>query len=646
MSVQFGKCNFDGKPVDPKDLDQVRPVLAPYGPDGEGYICKDNFGILYRAFHTTKESHRETQPHISISGSVITWDGRLDNREDLIERLAGELSLDSTDLEIVAAAHERWETDAFAELIGDWALSVWNPKDRSLVLVKDFVGTRHLYYTVEEDRVTWCTILDPLVLFADHAFKLAEEYIAGWLSFFPAPHLTPYVGIYSVPPSSFVHLAKGIQRVSKYWDFDPALKIRHGSDAEYEEHFRCVFAESVRRRLRSDTTILAHLSGGIDSSSIVCVADDVIARGAAEAPCLETVSYYDSSEPNWDESPYFAAVERKRGREGWHIQVRTDEALLFTPENDCFAFTPGGLSSNANLQFLEHIVSRGYRVVLSGIGGDEVTGGVPTPTPELADLLATGQFRALARQLHRWALQKRRPWFLLLAETVREFLPRKFLKPHKYQQPAPWLRPEFISRNHGPLGGYDRRLKVLGSPPSFQENLKALDALRRQLGCSSSPVAVYEERYPYLDRDLLEFLYAVPREQLVRPGQRRSLLRRALEHLVPAAILGRRRKAFVSRGPLLALGSIPTDANLMGSCGEALGFIDSKKLADVLRQARSGTEIALVTVIRTLLLELWMKRAFEREILGGLPVRPAGDAVGEDDKCLARRLTSTSGSAS
>jgi asparagine synthase (glutamine-hydrolysing) len=180
MSVQFGKCNFDGRPVDPHDLDEVRPLLAPYGPDAEGCLCKDNYGILYRAFHTTKESRRETQPHVSKSGAVITWDGRLDNREDLIQRLGGGLSAGSTDLEIVAAGYERWGTNAFAALVGDWAISVWNPKDQSLVLVKDFIGTRHLYYSVDKYRAAWCTILDPLVLFAERSFKLEEEYLAGW----------------------------------------------------------------------------------------------------------------------------------------------------------------------------------------------------------------------------------------------------------------------------------------------------------------------------------------------------------------------------------------------------------------------------------------------------------------------------------
>jgi asparagine synthase (glutamine-hydrolysing) len=647
MGIQFGKCNFDGKPVGPHDLDKVREMLAPYGPDGERCIRKGNVGILYRAFHTTKESRRETQPHVSRSGVVITWDGRLDNRERLIAKLAGQLPSDSSDSEIIAAAYERWGTGVIAELIGDWALSVWNPEDQSVILAKDFVGTRHLYYTVEKDQVTWCSILDPLVLFAGRPFKLEGEYVAGWLSFFPASHLTPYVGIVAVPPSSFVYLARGIQKVSKYWDFDPGRKVRYSSDAEYEEHFRYVFAESIRRRLRSDTCVLAQLSGGMDSSSIVCVADDIIGRGDAQVPGLETVSYYDQSEPNWDESPYFTEVERKRGREGHHIAVRGDERLNFNLPKDRFPMSPNSPFGNPDREFNEHIVSRGYRVVLCGIGGDEVTGGVPTPTPELSDLLATGQLKVLARQLLSWAIFLKKPWFFLLSDAMKVFLPREFLKPQRYQQPASWLRPEFVRTNREALGGYDRRTRLFGALPSFQENLRTLDALRRQLGCSHSAVdPVYEERYPYLDRDLLEFLYSVPREQLVRPGQRRSLLRRALRQSVPASILDRRRKAFVSRGPLLALASIPFDNGQVGSFGEALGIIDSQELARVARQARSGCEIALVTLIRTLLLEIWLSEMFHHALLSEVPQQPVGTSIQGNENCLLQDLKSILGSAS
>src|SRR6266436_8553996 len=112
---------------------------------------------------------------------------------------------------------------------------------------------------------------------------------------FPAVHLTPCVGIHSVPPSSFVLLRPGKHVVSKYWDFDPGKRIRYRADAEYEEHFRTVFAQAVQRRLRSDRPVLAELSGGMDSSSIVCMADLVIARGQAHCPRLDTISWFVSS---------------------------------------------------------------------------------------------------------------------------------------------------------------------------------------------------------------------------------------------------------------------------------------------------------------------------------------------------------------
>src|SRR6266699_275968 len=346
MSLQFGRWNFDGKPVDRDHLEKVKPVLAPYGPDDAGSYSKGNISILYHAFHTTKESHRETQPHVTSSGAILTWDGRLDNRADLIRQLGDVVTIGSTDVEIVAAACERW-SDCFAMLVGDWALSIWNPNNRSLILAKDPIGTRHLYYSIDKDQVTWSTILDPLVLFAGKTFALCEEYIAGWFSFFPAAHLTPYVGIHSVPPSSTVLIRTGKHTISRYWDFDPDKKIRYRTDGEYEEHFRAVFAEAVRRRLRSDSPILAELSGGMDSSSIVCMADTISARGTAETPRLDTISYYDDSEPNWNERPYFAKVEEKRGRTGWHVDVSPKargEKIALEPSKDVYnrsLATPG-----------------------------------------------------------------------------------------------------------------------------------------------------------------------------------------------------------------------------------------------------------------------------------------------------------------
>jgi asparagine synthase (glutamine-hydrolysing) len=613
MSVQFGRWNFDGKPVDRDYLEKVKASLAPYGPDHAGSYSKDNVSILYHAFHTTKESRRETQPHVTESGAILTWDGRLDNRADLIHHLSDVLTVASTDVEIVTAAYESWLEGCFARLIGDWAISIWNPSTRSLVLAKDPLGTRHLYYSFDNEHVAWSSILDPLVLLARKTFKISEEYIAGWLSFNPAAHLTPYVGIHSVPPSCSVLVRRGWHTVRKYWDFDPEKRIHYGRDAEYEEHFRTVFGEAVRRRLRSDSPILAELSGGMDSSSIVCMADTIIAGGALETSRLDTISCYDDSDSSWNERPYFTKVEEKLGRTGCHVDAASQQMFIFDLENGLFEPTPVCAASHLDgvaKQFISCVQSHGNRVVLSGVGGDEVMGGVPTATPQLQDLFAEVRFRELARQLKVWALSTRKPWFHLLVEAIREFLPVALVGASKFRQPATWLNPSFIRRNRLALAGYPERLRFFGSRPTFQATMSTLDALRRQLACkTSAQKPPYEKRYPYLDLSLLEFVFSIPREQLIRAGQRRSLMRRALVGIVPNEILNRKRKAFVARRPRTAISaqwaSLLALSQHMSS--SSLGIVHQDRFIESLQNAKNNNKVPLVLLMRTILLEVWLR---------------------------------------
>jgi asparagine synthetase B (glutamine-hydrolysing) len=159
------------------------------------------------------------------------------------------------------------------------------------------------------------------------------------------------------------------------------------------------------------------------------------------------------------------------------------------------------------------------------------------------------------------------------------------------------------------LTGYDHRLKLFGPLPSFQENISVLDVLRRQLACTAIPSEPpYEQRYPYLDRGLLEFIYAIPRRQLVRPGQRRSLMRRALLGMVPDEILNRKRKAFVVRSPMT---SISKEWDTLAEMSRhmvmaSLGIIDSTILAEALDNARNGKEGPIVPLIRTVGIEHWL----------------------------------------
>jgi len=627
MSVQFGRWNFDGNGPDLEHVEQARTALAPFAPDSMSSFAETGVSILYGAFHTTKEAPHEKQPCILRSGSVMTWDGRLDNRDELVPQLSGRSSNDTSDASVAGAAYERWGTDCFAKLIGDWALSVWDPIARSLILAKDPIGTRHLYYSAERDQITWSTIIDLLVPFA-RLVKFEEEYIAGWLTFFPAAHLTPYVGIYSVPPSCFVCLRQQTRTTNKYWDFEPRKTIRYRYDNEYEEHFRTVFGASVRRRLRSDAPVVAELSGGMDSSSIVCVADRLVAEGLAETLRLDTISYYDDNEPNWNERPYFSKVEEKRGRRGSHIDVSSQQTFAVDLACEQFAATPGSLiqpSKSARL-FAACLRSHGYRVLLSGIGGDEVLGGVATPTPELADLMATASVLALAQRAMAWALAARRPFVHLLLEAVKTFLPPRLVGLPIHKRPPVWLVRGFVERNRAALQGYPNRVRLFGPRPSFQNNLSTFDMLRRQLACSSLPSdPPYETRYPYLDRELLEFLYSLPPQQIVRPTQRRSLMRRSLRDIVPPEILNRSRKGYVSRGPVLSLSS--QWSHLLGmteemAC-EKYGVANKQSFRAALQNAKNGNEPSVVPLIRMVAVESWMRNLVAWGLLEPPCVKPS-----------------------
>jgi asparagine synthase (glutamine-hydrolysing) len=266
----------------------------------------------------------------------------------------------------------------------------------------------------------------------------------------------------------------------------------------------------------------------------------------------------------------------------------------------------GNETSSTGRSVIEYLNSIESRVVLSGIGGDEVMGGVATPLPELADLFVQANVIEFCRQATRWCLALRQPFAHLLGQVLSTFLPKKLVK----TKADPWVNPHFQRRYRDALAGYSRRSTLFRPRPSLTMNLSALNNLRRQLACSSlSPELPCEKRYPYLDRDLLEFIYSIPRSQLVRPGQRRSLMRRAFRGIVPDEIIDRKRKAFAVRSPLFAFATNdPLRGELKeGMLSDLFGYVDFRRLAKTIEIARQGGEAPMAALVRTITLEHWLR---------------------------------------
>jgi asparagine synthase (glutamine-hydrolysing) len=344
--------------------------------------------------------------------------------------------------------------------------------------------------------------------------------------------------------------------------------------------------------------VLAELSGGMDSSSIVCMADIVIARGDAECPRLDTITWYDKSNPNWGELPYFTKVEEKRGRIGHHIDVgllgedRSQVPLWAEFESNRFAATPtvDGRHSEFLKQNTAFIRSRGYSVTLSGIGGEFTGDGVPTPTPELQNLLSKGRVLTLVHQLEAWAEKMRTPRLPLLWEAVQGFFPRILQEAPEYiSSTVPWFQSGFVRRNHNVFQDCCFRVKLFGPLPSFQHNLRALDVSRRLFArWALQSEALREVRFPYLDRDFLELMYAIPREQIVRVGQRRSLMKRALIGIVPEEILSRKKKtALLQTAPKNVAAECPTLPEIgKHMVSSSLGIVDPNRFREAFQKGR------------------------------------------------------------
>ena len=333
MSFQFGKWNFDGEPIDPGYIAKVRGFLAPYAPDSITIGGKGAFFVLYGAFHSTDQSGQECQPSLSPSRTYLTWS----DRSELLERTNRHSAPGITDFDIVSSLYAEQGTEAFGHFTGDWSFSALHHDDRTLILAIDFLGTQPLHYLYCDRYIAWSSILEPLVALAGRTFTLSEEYVAGWLCDTPAAFLTPYTEIRSVPPGASVEITQRGTSLRKYWDFDSTKRLRLSDDSEYEAGFRHFFTQAVRRRLRSSGPVVAELSGGMDSSSVVCIADRVLDGDPSLAARLDTLSYLDDTEPDWNERPFVAAIERARGRVGFHVDVSRQRTLI--PERDPARFS-------------------------------------------------------------------------------------------------------------------------------------------------------------------------------------------------------------------------------------------------------------------------------------------------------------------
>jgi asparagine synthase (glutamine-hydrolysing) len=600
--------------------------------DGEDFWIGPSVGIGHQHFRVTPESLTERQPLVSPSGIAVAFDGRLDNRQEIIDACPlgwREPEGVCSDSALVLAAYERFGERFAWHLNGDFAFTLFDSTEQRLVLARDRMGARALYYCPLPRTLLFASeikslLAHPAVTARPDEDALADLILDGYNDGFR----TCFQNVRSVCPGhSLIATVDGIV-VQPFWDFDPSREIRYGSFDEYAECFRSLFEQSVRRRLRSATPVAISVSGGVDSSSVFCQAAALERRAAAPLP-LHGIALTASGDVAADELEYLDEVETSCGLPIARLPISALR-LLTDAETLTWHMEMPGLMWDAHSALFAHARQSGCASTLDGYFGDQML----FDRGYLVDLVRRGRWLKVRHDLREFAA-----WMTdveageferqLRSALVRSLPPRWLFRAVK-KRTARWrfkrTKPRWYTR-----GFLERALDRALSRPApgrafpnahaeqcYRHATSGYYRVQVQRGDAGGLRHGIEVLHPFRDRDLVAFLMAIPGDVVNRSGIPKALLRHALKGILPAAVRRRRWKAdftaLTNRG---IVAEYPAILQLLTrDCWSVrAGFADGDTLARELRTfetqvARADDAIPAWQISDLVGLEVWLRRFF------------------------------------
>lgn len=665
MSAIFGVYFRDGRPVDPSCLERMSERLAHRGSDDSPLWCHGSLAIGQRILRTSPESRAWRRPIVGGGGElVLAADARLDNREELIAVLGLARQDRITDEDLILSAYRKWGRSAPARLIGDFAFAIWDGRRRTLFCARDPLGIKPFYYYLSDRIFAFASEIKGLFCLPEIPREPDEVQVAFFLDVFVEDdERTFYRGILRLPAANFLELGSNHERVQQYWAPEPEREIRYSTSEQYADAFRELFTQAVRCRLRRALPVGAALSGGLDSSSVVCTARRLFDDEQPLHTFSNVFPDLPEAERRWnDESHYIDAVTSVPGIVSHRIRgdrigplAELDNIMW---QRDAPTFGYNLYLSRARYRAAHE---KNVRVLLEGHGGDNVvshgyerfldlaredswqtlTSEIAalsrrrqiSPSallrlyayPELVRLARTGRWGSWVRasgEIARGLDRSRRG--LLLRYGIGAFVPSRIIDAWRTSQPGhetSWIRPELARRVR--LAERKRALEADGSEP----NLSGRAAYARSLPCPLLQNSLelldceagsfsIELRYPFLDRRLVEFCLAVPTEQKLADGWTRLILRRAMEGILPPEVQWRVGKGDLSfnfvRG-LREAHQADLEAALFDEPSVLDEYVDLGVLRSIHRRFMSGPpknfkEDAMV-LFRVAVLGRWLRRS-------------------------------------
>ncbi len=559
-----------GRTADLNLLHRMAQGMAHRGPDGIGFWSSGAVGLVHAAMHTTPESVQETQPLRDDAGLYcLTFDGRVDNRDDLQSSLksAGARLRTApgrilTDAELVLNSYMIWGENCANRIIGDFAFAIWDGRRRRLYCARDTLGIKPFVYHLGPSRFLFGSELRQILCDPGVSRKPNEATIAEYLADqITSTQETLYRDIQRLRPGHYLTVEQGQLREVRYWDVDPKREIRYRNDEEYAEHFREIFDEAVRCRLRSQHPVGSELSGGLDSSSVAVTAQMLLNSGRAPAPAFETFSLVHEGK-TFDERRYFRSVVQHAGLLSTEVAPESFNHEALVAEVAASGHLPHAPNIIMSNTFLRLARERGIRVILTGRGGDIwLTGSLRRYADYLRELRLGTFWRELQADQHSASLRDEHYSAVSLpALPVLRIGLWPLLSP-SVQASLRWL-----------MGRGDRTPALVNRDLAQRVNLKSrtqTDTRRGQFR-STAQAHIYnrgihagelsyiesedaaaaamgiEKRHTFDDRRIVEFALAIPEEQRWRDGITKVVLRNAMGTRLPQLVRERRTKGDTS----------------------------------------------------------------------------------------------------
>lgn len=547
---------FSAGPASERQLDAMMVAMAGRAFDGEGRWVAGRFALGASILHTTAESLEAGQPHVNEDESLaLVLDGYLTNweelRRDLIER--GAILRNRSDAELVLRAYEQWGEDCAARCEGEFAFVIADRRTQRIYAARDHQGLRPLFYCQTGDMLLIASDIPAVVAALDPLPEPNRDYLVGVAAVqLLLPEDTVWQGVKRLQQAHWL-THDGHRLVSRrYYELPIGERLRYRSDAEYAEHYRAMLMDALRRTTRSHVPVGVAVSGGLDSSSLYCLADRLERQGQLLAPGFQ--GYTLAAEPGSRayELPYARAAADHIGRTLTEVPLFRPPLDWYTRQASSERDIPIPTNGAMTIGIERQVHADGSRVYIDGDGGDEWLQGSLTYYREF---LQEGDWAAFVRTLGQDGAAL--GWRTALPRAVRTglsaFVPdrlrnwtKAMRRARSYRDPDTfyWLKPELRAVLEQQEAAYDASLPA--DPHAWtKQNLFASPfgayaraRMQRQRGMNG-----IESRHPMFTRQFIGFSLATPEHIRRRAGVTKVTHRIALRGILPDVILDRRTKA-------------------------------------------------------------------------------------------------------